>query len=125
MGVFAFPNLNLTVDTGGFPLLSFWPDGPNHSIVELPLMGWKNEPDYPPEYWDALMSSSMVITDEDLSLLDTIQASLNSGCLKGVPLGYTEKGIYWYHEEIDRIIGVDKIPDILRVRQVLGLHVTE
>ena len=35
-------------------------------------------------------------------------------------LNYQERRIYWTHEEIDRRIGVDRIPPALRVAQVLG-----
>jgi hypothetical protein len=39
-------------------------------------------------------------------------------------MGAQERAIYWYHEEIDRRIGIDNIPQELRVQQVLKDHVT-
>jgi hypothetical protein len=38
-------------------------------------------------------------------------------------MGAQERGIYWYHEEIDRRIGTERIPERLRMSQVLGGHV--
>lgn len=35
-------------------------------------------------------------------------------------LSYQERRIYWLHEEIDRRIGIERIPAPLRVAQLLG-----
>ncbi len=119
MAIFLFPNAHLTIDTGGFPILTFWPDGsPGKSLVEMPLMGWKDEA-YPQEYWDNLMQSSLVIADEDVRLLDTIQKSLESGAIDNIVVSCVEQGIYWYHEEIERMIGPENVPEHLRVKQVM------
>jgi len=37
-------------------------------------------------------------------------------------MGYQERALYWYQEEIDRQIGADKIPPHLRITPVLAAH---
>ena len=39
---------------------------------------------------------------------------------KGVPLSYQEARIYHWNQWADRIIGIDNIPEDLRVAQVIG-----
>ena len=38
----------------------------------------------------------------------------------GVPLSYQEARIYHWHQEVDKIIGLNKIPQDLQVSQVMG-----
>jgi hypothetical protein len=57
---------------------------------------------------------------EDLDVLPGAQRSLNAGTLGSLRLGYHERRIYYLHEAIDRAIGVDRIPESLRVPQLLG-----
>ena len=42
-----------------------------------------------------------------------------------MPLGYPERRIYHWHEELDRRIGAARIPEALRVKAVLEPWVTE
>jgi len=63
------------------------------------------------------------VLDEDMANLGSIQESLRSGAFSGMMLNYQERRIYWTHEEIDRRIGVDRIPPALRVEPVLGAFV--
>ena len=60
---------------------------------------------------------------EDFQFLSGIQKSLNSGAFTGMQLCYQERRIYWFHEEIDRVIGEDRIPENLRVEKLLAGHV--
>jgi hypothetical protein len=60
---------------------------------------------------------------EDLSVLPGMQASIDAGALDALTLSYQERRIYHVHEAIDRAIGVERIPDELRVIPMLGAFV--
>lgn len=125
--IFIQPNLQFTLDTGGFSILHFYPDGAvGKALLEITLVGWKDaEQPAPPGYWDALMKNLMVITGEDVRLLNSIQNSMSNGSLKSIKVGFSEKGIYWYHEALDRTIGIKRIPKTLRVEQVMAPDISE
>jgi len=60
---------------------------------------------------------------EDLSVLPGMQRSVDAGALKHVQLSYQERRIYYLHETIDRVIGVERVPEHLRVPAILGDHI--
>jgi hypothetical protein len=37
-----------------------------------------------------------------------------------VPLSYQEARIYSFHQSLDKMIGIDNVPEHLRVEQVIG-----
>jgi hypothetical protein len=45
--------------------------------------------------------------------------SVASGALESIPLNYQERRIYHLHEEIDRVIGPERVPPALRVAPLL------
>ncbi len=47
--------------------------------------------------------------------LAPMHRSIASGALESIPLSYQERRIYHLHEEIDRLIGPENIPEALRV----------
>ena len=59
------------------------------------------------------------IVDEDISFVEPIQESITSPGFRGVPLNYQERRIYHWHEELDRRIGVERVPERLRVKSML------
>ncbi len=65
------------------------------------------------------MANYHVIQQEDFQFLQNIQDSLSSGAFDEMTLSYQERRIYWMHEEFDRRIGVENIPEHLRVEQML------
>lgn len=117
-----FPNFVSPFDSGGFPFIMFWPDGKDDCIIDIIAVGAgdKNENADNSEYWSTFIKNYDAIMHEDIQFLEDIQASLNSGAFTGMQLCYQERRIYWIHEEIDRTIGIDKIPEEMRVAQVLG-----
>jgi hypothetical protein len=50
-----------------------------------------------------------------------MRRAMEAGELTEVLLGVHEQAIYWYNEEIDRQIGVERIPERFRMEQVLGV----
>jgi choline monooxygenase len=103
----------------------FWPRSPVQCEIEIYGVGpdW-GEGSLPP---DRIVGNERFdsILEEDVSNLEAIQASLNSGAFTGMMLNYQERRIYWSHEEIDRRIGVDNIPPGLGVKQVLSRFVEQ
>ena len=73
-----------------------------------------------PEVWDARLKNFLHILDEDLQFADKIQKSVESKGLRGFPLNYQERRIYHWHEELDRRIGIEDVPENLRVQERLG-----
>ena len=57
--------------------------------------------------------------DEDFRNLEPMHRSVASGALESIPLNYQERRIYHLHEEIDRMIGRERVPEALRVEPVL------
>jgi hypothetical protein len=43
--------------------------------------------------------------------------------MRGVPINYQERRIWHLHEQIDRTIGADRIPEELRVPELLARYV--
>jgi phenylpropionate dioxygenase-like ring-hydroxylating dioxygenase large terminal subunit len=119
-----FPNTFYSLDPIGFTLQSFWPAGVDKSIMEVRLMGWDVNSDTDREHWQAMNGIVRNILSEDLCLFRSIQRSLELGTIPQLTLGYQERAIYWFEEELDRRIGVDAIPKSQRVVPVLGGQVT-
>jgi hypothetical protein len=60
---------------------------------------------------------------EDFWNMAPMQRSLRSPAMRGVPINYQERRIWHFHEQLDRMIGVDRIPPELRVPQLLNDYV--
>ncbi len=69
---------------------------------------------------DLFMGFNQDVLFEDLAVLPGMQTSIDSGALQVVNLNYQERRIYHVHEAIDHTIGVERIPEDLRVPPVLG-----
>lgn len=115
-----FPNGITTLDPVGFSWQTFWPVGPGKMIMVATLMGWKKDDDEARAFWKQMRVSQIDVLSEDTALFATIQRSMESGEPPAILLGYQEQHIYWYNEEIDRKIGVEKVPDHLRIEPVLA-----
>ena len=63
------------------------------------------------------------IMDEDMLNMAPMQESMESAVFTGIPLNYQERRIWHLHEQIDRMIGRDNIPEELRVEQLLDPYV--
>jgi len=55
------------------------------------------------------------ILEEDLELAPYLQKSVESKGFAGGQLSFQERRIYYWHEELDRRIGSDQVPEALRV----------
>ena len=115
-----FPNLILPISPSGIPCVAIWPLSIERTLMEVLWFApdWGGGVRDP--LWDTRIANFDRIVDEDIAFVAPIQASLTSPGFKGVPLSYQERRIYHWHEELDRRIGIDRIPPSLRVKSMLG-----
>ena len=114
-----FPNLITPLDTIGFPFILFWPIDAKNTDVEWTFYAPPVETPEQEKLWDGFVGVFDGVMDEDFMNLAPMHRSVASGALRSIPLSYQERRIYHLHEEIDRVIGPARIPETLRVPQVL------
>ena len=121
----AFPNLISPVEPTGFPVLLFWPDGVNRCTMQAIYVA----PDWGdgerPAFWDRFLPIFHDVLQEDMMNLGPIQRSLESGGFTGMMINYQERRIYWFHEEVDRRMGARRVPEDLKVAQLLSPYVEQ
>ena len=115
MGLPFFPNGFTALDPVGFAWQTFWPVSPNTSVMEAPLFGWKSNGKADADFWQDMRRNTEAILAEDLRLFASLQRAAASGLMPGVLMGRQERALYWYHQEIDRRIGAEHIPEELRI----------
>ena len=107
----------------GFPILLFWPIDIRTTRFDVVWIGASYEGDERPSMWTPFIELFDSVLKEDTQFLSGIQSSVESPAFTGIPLSYQERRIYHVHEEIDRVIGPERIPDHLRVEPLLGPYV--
>lgn len=110
----------MPVDPIGFTCQNYWPTGPDKSVMVMYMMGWKAEGEEDGAFWTGMRAQIEDIIAEDVEIFAGLQRSMQSGLLPAIQVGAQERAIYWYHEEIDRVIGPENIAPDLRVVPVLG-----
>ena len=116
-----FPNWVSPLNQRALPPLLFWPNGINKCRLETWTMApdWGNGPK--PDSWTVNDGERLCdVLLEDTEFGAWIQKSVESYGFKGVPLSYQEARIYHWNQAADRMIGVENIPEELRVAQVIG-----
>mgnify|MGYP005829230551 FL=1 len=119
-----FPNLVMPPSDSGIPVLQFIPRGPRKCEVVSSWLAPDHDPDDPHPLWKTRIDNWTRILYEDLQYAPQIQESLESRGFRGMPLNYQERRIYHWHEELDRRIGLNQVPERARVQQVLKDQVT-
>ncbi len=119
-----YPNLVTPVADSGIPFILFWPKGVREMEIEVLWFSppWGDGPINP--LWEKRIDNFERILYEDTQFAEQIQVSVESPGFEGMNLNYQERRIYHWHEELDRRIGVEKIPPHLRVEPLLGAYVT-
>jgi hypothetical protein len=74
----------------------------------------------PHPLWEKRIENFVRILEEDLCLVPLIQQSMESPGFTSIQLGYQERRIYHWHEELERRIGPDRIPAHLRLEPRLS-----
>ena len=115
---YRFPNIVMPPAATGMPMLCFWPKTNRTMRIECHWFGPKVEGDLDP-VWEKRIRNFERILDEDLQFAPQIQESLESPGFEGLTLCYQERRIYHYHEELDRRIGRNRVPEGLAVEPML------
>ena len=113
------PNLVTPMSERGFPILMWWPKSINECTFDVMWIApdWGSEER--PAIWDSQIQGFNDVLAEDLQFGGWIQKAVDSYAFDGVPLSYQEARIYHWHQEVDKIIGLNKIPQDLQVSQVM------
>jgi hypothetical protein len=101
-----------------FPVLAFWPQGVDRTLMEVYFLGLEGyaDPDSPACQQSVALFD--YITKEDLANLAHLQRSFRAGVVERFQPGYAERLIHNHHQFLDRMIGPERIPEVLRVRQI-------
>jgi len=103
----------------GITLQTFWPISVDKTLLEWHTMA----PDWgegePPVATKEQNERYSQVMDEDTASMAPIQRSISSGAFDGALISYHERRIYHHEASLDRHIGIDKVPEHLRVPQLL------
>ncbi len=122
----AFPNLVTPVSATGMPFLLAWPLDVGTTRFEWITfcVDWGDGPSpASSEVWQNRLDGFDVVMEEDTRNMAPMQKSLNSPGLTGMPVSYQERRIWNCAEQLDRMIGPERIPEDLRVPQLLAPYV--
>jgi phenylpropionate dioxygenase-like ring-hydroxylating dioxygenase large terminal subunit len=126
-----FPNAIIPLGAIGFPINLFWPIDRHTTRLDWiyyapPFEGTDRfDADDLPEPWVKRRMVYNQIMAEDEMNMAPIQASMESPAFTGIPINYQERRIWHLHEEIDRVIGVERITPQLRLEQILAPYVEQ
>ena len=124
-----FPNVIIPLGRIGFPINVFWPLDEHTTRLDWiyyapPPAGQDGfDPEHLPDHWVERRRQYNSIMAEDERNMAPMQRSMRSPALRGIPLNYQERRIWHLHEEIDRVIGRERIPPDLAVEQLLTPYV--
>ncbi|MET0988869.1 MAG: SRPBCC family protein, partial [Steroidobacteraceae bacterium] len=114
-----FPNIIAAGAEFQWPLMVYWPTGVNTSRLEIYYLAPAGHDDPDSQACQEVVAAFDYVTIEDLSTLRGVQESMESEAFRSIPLSNMERRIYQHHEEIDRVIGADKIPSRYRVAPLM------
>lgn len=121
-----FPNLITPLDARGFPFLVFWPEAIDRTRLDIVWFApeWAVDGqvgEHPQaELWQRRLAGFDVVMGEDYSNLEPIQRSMEAAAHGAQVINYQERRIWHVHAWIDTTIGADRIPEHLRVPDLLA-----
>ena len=119
-----FPNIIIPLGKFGYPIILFWPVDRATTRIDWLYYAPKDwEGDEMPEHWETRRKQFNSIMDEDMMNMAPMQESMESPALSGIPVNYQERRIWHFHEQLDRSIGIDNVPEDLRVEPLLADYV--
>jgi len=117
-----FPHVITPLDARGFPFLVFWPQAIDQTRLDIVWFAadWGDGPMPEPETWERRLAGFDVVMAEDYANLEPIQRSMEAAAHGGQAINYQERRIWHVHAWIDKMIGPDRIPEHLRVPDLLA-----
>jgi phenylpropionate dioxygenase-like ring-hydroxylating dioxygenase large terminal subunit len=119
-----FPNLITPLDARGFPFLGFWPLAIDRTRLDITWFaadwGEGDMPEEQREIWQSRLTRFDTVMDEDYENLEPIQRSMETAAHGGQVINYQERRIWHVQAWIDKVIGPDRIPEHLRVPDLLA-----
>ncbi len=119
-----FPNVVTPLDGRGFPILRFWPLTIDRTRLDITWFaadwGDGEMPQEQREIWDARLIRFDKVMDEDYENLAPIQRSMETAAHGGQVINYQERRIWHVQAWIDKVIGSERIPEHLRVPDLLA-----
>jgi len=121
---FLFPNLITPVAASGFPFILFWPLDRSTTRIDWIHYAPKDwDGDELPARWQSRLDTFDQIMAEDTRNMAPMQRSLESPAMRGVTINYQERRIWHFNEQIDRMIGPERVPAGLAVPPLLADYV--
>ncbi len=112
------------LDARGFPILGFWPLAIDRTRLDITWFaadwGEGEMPAEQREIWDARLTRFDTVMDEDYENLEPIQRSMETAAHGGQVINYQERRIWHVQAWIDKVIGPERIPEHLRVPDLLA-----
>ena len=122
-----FPNIMISAgaDESPFPLITYWPDGIGNTkmVVYYTTTNENEDPDSPAA--QEVVQGFDVALEEDRASLAATQEAYEKGLVEKVRLAYVERRLYHLEEHVDRMIGIDNIPQADRLKSITAPHVVE
>ena len=122
-----FPNLITPLDARGFPFLVFWPLAIDRTRLDIVWFAadWGDgpQPAEHQEIWQHRLTRFDTVMDEDYENLAPIQRSMEFAAHGGQAINYQERRIWHVQAWIDKVIGPERIPEHLRVPDLLAAWV--
>ena len=104
----------------GFVVSCYWPTSLTSSLHEFYVFGYGDAKSAKSVFWPRDVAQAKAVLNEDLDFIAMVQKGIVSRGNMGVKLGYLEARLQHLNETLDRQIGIDNIPEDLRIAQVIG-----
>ena len=127
LGIYSFhvfPNLSLVIGGPSFGfLITAFPDGASRCSYVTHFFAPIARSEQTDALLDGVIDANWRVLLEDLASQTSAQKAMQCGALDRLRLQYQERRIRYVHEELDRRIGAQRIPEPLRVPALLDAFV--
>jgi phenylpropionate dioxygenase-like ring-hydroxylating dioxygenase large terminal subunit len=115
-----FPNMVSALAEFQWFLMAYWPTSINTTRLQTWYLAPPGHDDPESAECREVIESFEFVTREDASNLESVQQSMETEAFRSLPLCAMERCLYHSHEQVDRAIGPERIPESCRVVPVLG-----